>query len=168
MAHMRRHISITIQKNLADEGVSRDGLKLDEVTQEKFKTVLAANDYVEEGFGRIAGANLHLDSETELRVYLKLDASVEADKVRYACDGTSLNQERSGDYIIVTIPNIAAHELNKNFTITAISGNNEYTLRYSVFQYAYNALGRTDVKLNNLMKAMYRYNEAALAVLNVQ
>lgn len=102
---------------------------------------------------------------------------ISADSLTFTCDGTELTKgtyNRNGtELVTVIIPNIAAHELQKVWEITiAKADGTTGTMSYSVFTYVYNALADSyepDMKnygmsIKELMKVMYKYNEAACAV----
>lgn len=147
--------------SLANAGLTP--LDLTTVEQANF-----AKDIVKkvEGFGEIVAANLNLKSETNLNLYFDLDESAEG--YTFTCEGKEVVTGTENSYFVVTVKNIAAHELDDVFTITATKEGTTYTFTYSVFTYAYNALGKEDsavrTGLKDLMKAMYLYNTAASAV----
>ncbi len=166
--------------NLADAGVS-DGFNLEAVTgvdQTSFSDAYNNSKLTADGIGKIVGSNLYLKGETDLKVYIELADGVLADSLTFTCDGKELTKgtyKLSGkDLVTVTIPNIAAHELQNMWEIKIANADNsiEGTLSYSVFTYAYNALADSytpdttnyGMSIKDLMKVMYKYNKAAIDV----
>ncbi len=164
--------------NLADAGL--DDLVVSDVTQGSFQTAFGQTNLNADGFGKIVGSNLYLKSETDLKVYIELAEGVDADKLTFTCQDKSSEPLKIGRYtrngkelVTVTIPNIAAHELDKVWEIAVAKKDDSSstgTWKYSVFTYAYNALDagytpdttKYGISIKELMKAMYKYNEAAL------
>ena len=110
-----------------------------------------------------AGASLLLNSETTLRFFLKVDASVENLTVTY--DGTALEiKERNGLYY-VDVADIAAPDLDEYFAITVNDGTNTADISYSALAYCAsvkaNASGIHSETLQNVVAALYLYNQAA-------
>ena len=164
--------------NLADAGL--DDLDVSDVTQGSFQTAFEQTNLNADGFGKIVGSNLYLKSETDLKVYIELAEGVDADKLTFTCQDKSSEPLKIGRYtrngkelVTVIIPNIAAHELNNVWDITVVKKDGQTstgTWKYSVFTYAYNALDAKykpdttrGITIAELLQAMYKYNEAALA-----
>ena len=153
--------------HLANEGLSP--LDLGEVTQAVLEPYAAGSVIKAEGFGSIAATNLQLKSETALCVYIQPEDGIRGEDYVFQCGEAILEQGSYGDWIMVKVPDIAAHKLSDIFTITAVNKANSeerYEFQYGVFTYAYNALddnyaGRASLK--ELIKAMYLYHEAAVA-----
>ncbi|MBQ2922878.1 MAG: hypothetical protein IJE60_07335 [Tyzzerella sp.] len=163
-AYSQRYFNYNTEK-LANEGLT--SLNLDEITQNDFSTYHANSVLEAQGFGEIAASKLQLKSETALTVYIQLSDNIQVDDYQFNCDGKTITPGTYGEWVTVTIPNIAAHELDDMFVITAVNKTNEeetYQFEYSVFNYVYNALndsyaGREHLK--ELVKVLYKYNEAA-------
>lgn len=71
---------------------------------------------------------------------------------------------KNGSYQVARIRNIAAKELQDNFTLTVKSGETVLgTITYSPMNYCYKALngGTTDAKLINAVKALVQYSQEA-------
>lgn len=112
------------------------------------------------------GANLELESETTLNLYF----TNTTDKELTFTDskGKVLDQKPYGEGIQVVIPNIAAQNLDDDFTVNVSVGgdSNSYSVKYSPLTYCYNVLAReqdevrTDA-LRALVKALYIYNTKA-------
>lgn len=111
------------------------------------------------------GANLELESETTLNLYF----TNTTDKELTFTDskGKVLDQKPYGEGIQVVIPNIAAQNLDDDFTVNvSVGGTTGYSVQYSPLTYCYNVLAReqdevrTDA-LRALVKALYIYNTKA-------
>lgn len=111
------------------------------------------------------GANLELESETTLNLYF----TNTTDKELTFTDGKGkvLDQKPYGEGIQVVIPNIAAQNLDDDFTVNvSVGGTTGYSVQYSPLTYCYNVLAReqdevrTDA-LRALVKALYIYNTKA-------
>lgn len=75
-----------------------------------------------------------------------------------------MKTEKKGGYQIARINNIAAGELQYNYTVTVKKGGTTLgSVTYSPMNYCYKALhgGTNDVKLQNLVKALYWYSAEA-------
>ena len=113
-----------------------------------------------------AGATLSLKSETTLSLYIKKDSTIS-----YAfCEDENINARTvetaaSGGYQIIRIGNIAANELQYQYTVHFRIGNdpNTYYVKYKPMAYCYKVVndGKSDGKLINLAKALYQYSQAA-------
>lgn len=156
---------------LANEGLKP--LNLANVDQTKFNDYKALQVKAE-GFGEIVASNLNLKSGTSLNLYLDLQDTIDATEYTFKCGETVLEQGEYNGGTMVTVPNIGAHELDSIFTITAEHKTDtakKYEFQYSVYNYVYNALDENytgKVGLKDLMKALYRYNEAADGVIVLQ
>ncbi len=171
---------------LADKVEGLGDLIVSDVTQDSFQAAFGETELTAGGFGKIVGSNLYLKSETDLKVYIELEDGVNADNLTFTCPAKSSEPLETGSYmrngkelVTVTIPNIAAHELNKVWEITVAKKgdlSSTGTWKYSVYTYAYNALAdsynpdmtKYGISIKELMKAMYKYNEAALAYKSAQ
>ena len=71
----------------------------------------------------------------------------------------------TGSYQIIRIRNIAANELQYQYTVHFRIGNdpNTYYVKYKPMAYCYKVVndGKSDGKLINLAKALYQYSQAA-------
>ncbi len=98
------------------------------------------------------GSTLLLESETAVRHYFRV------------AEGTSVPESmtQKGDYYYVQTGSIAANKLNE--AIDTKIGDS-FTISYSAMSYAYAVLndGSDDQSLIDLVKALYLYNQAALA-----
>ena len=110
----------------------------------------------------LAGASLSLRSQTTLSLYFNntlADVSCVDEK------GTERTVENttSGDYQVIRIRNIAAKELQYNYTVSVTIDGTAYSITYSPMNYCYNVLNGSsdDAKLQNVVKALYLYSQAA-------
>ena len=112
------------------------------------------------------GANLELESETTLNLYF---TNTTGQTLTFTdSKGKVLDQKPYGEGIQVVIPNIAAQNLDDDFTVNVSVGgdSNSYSVKYSPLTYCYNVLAReqdevrTDA-LRALVKALYIYNTKA-------
>lgn len=74
------------------------------------------------------------------------------------------NQE---NWLHIAIPNIAAHALSETQEVIVSDGTSKDTLKYSALTYGYNVLNNSaynsNTALQNLVKALYLYNNAAVS-----
>ena len=84
----------------------------------------------------------------------------------FTVDGASFKRVKSGSNVVIKIQNIAAKDLDKEYTITATNGDESYTIRVRALTYAYQVLKKGDASqesLSDLVKALAEYNAAANA-----
>ena len=106
--------------------------------------------------------SLVLKSETILKVTF---AGTDVAQYTFTVDGEPVSAVKSGSSYVVKIPNIAAQDLDKAYTIVATNGDSTYTISAYALTYAYQVLkaeDRTDA-IRDLVKALYEYNQAANA-----
>ena len=111
-----------------------------------------------------SGATLSLKSQTSLSLYFTSE-----DDLTFSCVDKEGNEcvvdtAKNGSYQVARIRNIAAKELQDNFTLTVKSGETVLgTITYSPMNYCYKALngGTTDAKLINAVKALVQYSQEA-------
>ena len=139
---------------------SLDGSELATVTAEtleSFKMTKSAEIPV--GL-KLTEMTLILETETTLRLYFK---SENIENYTFKLDGTdvTLNKIEEESLYYVEIANISAKDLDTNHTLII---NDECEFNFSALSYAYAALktGKND-NLCNVVKALYKYNEAANA-----
>ena len=156
--------------DLANAGINNSGYSIDNVSfskpYDKSKTNLP--NYLE-----FTGVSLTLESDTILKLQFTKNVPIDLTYVfRLEENGTEtiLPYEVSGDQVTVRIKGISAHRLDEDFRIriSVVEDNigAQYFVTYSPMTYAYNVITREETAertkaLKNLMKAMYRYNEAA-------
>ena len=97
------------------------------------------------------GASLILKSETKLALYFRKKGNVNA---VFKYNGQDLTPVKSGGYLKVTIDNIKAYDLDKDFTINVGEGY----VTYSPMNYCQTVLaGDYDDSLKNVIKSLYKY-----------
>ena len=112
--------------------------------------------------GKGNDATLSLKSQTSLSLYF-----TDQEELTFSCvdeKGTERTVEtvRNGDTQIARIRDIAAAELQYNFTVSVKKGEIELgSVTYSPMNYCYKALhsGTQDEKLQNVVKALYWYSQ---------
>ena len=118
------------------------------------------------------GQTLVLNNEIDYRIYFLLDGSHSIDEYTFKDNNATLNKFKYSDTLYyVIVPKMAAPDLDKSHTVT-VTLNNEGNLSVtsSVLTYAELILKKDNtseqaIKLENLMKAMYKYSLAAKAVI---
>ena len=107
---------------------------------------------------------LGLETETEIYVLFALADGVSAEEVTFQADGVTLETTAHADGCYVVIKNVAAKDVDKDYTVTATYGGNTVTYTVSAQCYVSAAFNQTEnVAYNNLLKAIELYNAAANA-----
>lgn len=133
--------------------------KVGTVTAETLESLFKKEKQGLDGFGSLAGATLVLEGETTLRLFFEFEPNVALDNLTFTVNGQSMEYKTSDIYYVVEFVNIAAADLDKEFTVTAKSGDNEFNATCSAMTFCYNALVNSDdVALQNVAKALYLYN----------
>ena len=102
--------------------------------------------------------SLFLDSETALRVYYTGD-KINGITAKHGDESVTLKTDTSRDMNYVEIKNISAYNLGDDYVITF---GDKGTLKVSPYSYCYLVMKNSnDVKLQNTVKALYEYCEAA-------
>ena len=135
---------------LANVGLTEEEKALGEVS-------ITVADYDVSGLPegvRFGGATLSLKSETTLSLYFKSD-----DDLVFSCGDYFVQDVPNGEYQVARIRGIKATDIGDVFTLN-VSGA---IVKYSPLNYIKNALegGTDDVKLQNAVKALYLYWDAA-------
>lgn len=106
------------------------------------------------------GTTLSLKSETTLSLYFTSSEDLE-----FSCADYTVEKETSGKYQIARIRGIKANQLNSSLNLTLTAGKSSGHVIYSPMNYCYNALdgGTTNRRLQNTVKALYAYFQAAKA-----
>ncbi|MBE6651676.1 MAG: hypothetical protein E7613_10255 [Ruminococcaceae bacterium] len=117
--------------------------------------------------GKITGVELYatsliLEDKTTIRHYFKVSSGVNINSLAFKLGDKSLAPQRKQgtDYIYVDIPNILAHDMDKTFDLVVCDS---ITVSYSVLNYVKLAVGSSDTKIANLVKALYNYHSEAKA-----
>ena len=145
---------------LANADLSDEDRMLGEITNQ----LDAWENYTEDNLSDTTfdGATLSLKSQTSLSLYF-----TDQEELTFSCvdeKGTERTVEtvRNGDTKIARIRDIAAAELQYNFTVSVKKGETELgSVTYSPMNYCYKALhsGTQDEKLQNVVKALYWYSQ---------
>ncbi|MBR3796814.1 MAG: hypothetical protein IKK34_12435, partial [Clostridia bacterium] len=111
----------------------------------------------------LVSSSLILKTETTLRLIFQPAQSVTEMTVTY--NGSELSVTKLSSYRYVNITNISAKNLDDNYTVTVNDGTETADVTYSPMAYCYNVLnaaeGTFDEKLQNTVRALYLYNQAA-------
>ena len=158
--------------NLADDNMINDyDYSIDDV--DFTRTYDSSMSNLPDGL-EFSSASLTLETNTTLNLYFTDNTGkkitfklVDGDKE------TVLKPSGSGNRKQIKIKNIPADRLNDDFTVKIIvtGDSTEYSVTYSPMMYAYNVFSRevTETRtpaLKDLIKAIYLYNEAAVAYKN--
>lgn len=114
--------------------------------------------------GTYAGATLSLKSETTLSLYFtKKHILSDISCVDKDDNARTVETAASGKYQVIRIRNIAASELQDNFTVSFKIDGRAYSITYSPMNYCYKVQngGSDDTKLQKVVKALYRYSQVA-------
>lgn len=105
------------------------------------------------------GSSLVLKSETCIRHYFYPDQGYDVSDFDFKVNGQSSIPVKTDEGYYVEIPNVASGDLDTIYTL--IVGNLE--IQYSALSYVYDILSGSivDPDLNNTVKALYLYNQAA-------
>lgn len=156
--------------DLANAGINNSGYSIDDLTFSKPYDPSKSNlpDYL-----AFTGVSLTLESNTVLKLQFTKNVPMDLTYVfRLEKNGTEtvLPYEVSGDNVTVRITGIPADRLDEDFHIRISVVEDQfganYFVVYSPMTYASNIINREltaerNQALKNLMKALYRYNEAA-------
>ena len=131
------------------------------------------SDVIIEGFDAVANqgtelakfysASLILKSETTLRFFFKVDASVENFTVSYK--GQDLAVSKRGGLYYADVVGISARDLDEDVTITVNDGTNTANVTFNPMAYCQgisnDTTGSFDEYTRDLVAALYLYNQAA-------
>lgn len=119
-------------------------------------------DYTAAGIGETLfdGATLSLKSQTTLSLYFVSEQALTL-SMDGKTEGTDYELDHSGNEYVIRIRNIAAKDLNNDFTVAVTSNGQSGTVTYSPLTYCYKALNADNAKLVNTVKALYNYHLAA-------
>ena len=143
--------------SLANAGLAASDQDLSAITADTLASYAKEKQSVE-GVATLAGTILSLESETTLKLFF----SDVAEGATFTYDGAAITPAQSGSYYMVAITNIAAKDLNKDYTVT-INGN-DFT--FSAMSFCENVLkgnytGEKKDELVDVAKALYAYSAAA-------
>ena len=99
--------------------------------------------------------SLNLEGDTQLRIYFSKKVT--------ACDenGKAYTVVKSGSKYYVSIPNIAAKDLDKMFIINVPKTSPNFEFRFSALSYANAIFSSSSEATATLARALYIYNQAA-------
>ncbi len=143
--------------SLANAGLAASDQDLSAITADTLASYAKEKQSVE-GVATLAGTILSLESETTLKLFF----SDVAEGATFTYNGAAITPAQSGSYYMVAITNIAAKDLNKDYTVT-INGN-DFT--FSAMSFCENVLkgnytGEKKDELVDVAKALYAYSAAA-------
>lgn len=110
------------------------------------------------------GMRVVFDADNSLRVYFKYGSNIKPKNYTYLLDKKSATlryDSKTGYYL--EVQNIAADKLGENHTFTVKDSKNTYTVTANVLSYARSLANDSDKNTQNLAKALYLYNQKAIA-----
>jgi hypothetical protein len=127
---------------------------LDASVLESYKATAASNEQL----GKFSGYSLTLKSETTLKAYFEPAAGVDVNNLVFKADGETVTPVKSGKGYVLSVENIKAWDLNKNYKFTASDGNTILEFSCSALSYGYSVLrGDYEEELDMLISALYDY-----------
>ena len=109
------------------------------------------------------GGSLVLNSGTDLKLYYSMDDKNVAHNINVSVNGQNVAPEYDGNIMCVRVPDISISSLGDTYNVKISANGKEVNQKYSAMTYMYKALNsqNSNTKLNNVVKALYLYNEAA-------
>ena len=109
------------------------------------------------------GGSLVLNSGTDLKLYYSMDDQNMAHNINVSVNGQNVAPEYVGNIMCVRVPDISISSLGDTYNVKISVNGKEINQKYSAMTYMYKALNaqNSNTKLNNVVKALYFYNEAA-------
>ena len=109
------------------------------------------------------GGSLVLNSGTDLKLYYSMDDKNMANNINVSVNGQNVAPEYDGNIMCVRVPDISISSLGDTYNVKISVNGKEMNQKYSAMTYMYKALNsqNSNTKLNNVVKALYIYNEAA-------
>ena len=109
------------------------------------------------------GGSLVLNSGTDLKLYYSMDDKNMANNINVSVNGQNVAPEYDGNIMCVRVPDISISSLGDTYNVKMSVNGKEINQKYSAMTYMYKALNaqNSNTKLNNVVKALYLYNEAA-------
>ena len=144
------------------EGLTLSGA-LDAVTAETLEPYAAKYAGTMPKGVEIESASVEIQADNSFRLYLKYDGSVSPKEYKYYLDGTETKLKSSGEKYYLKAQNIVARKLGDEFTFTIARGTASYDVTVSVLTYARSCMIYGNENQKNLAKALYLYNQAAVA-----
>lgn len=140
------------EENLANSILDdSDKVLAEDIDLSAFKPV------IEDGSENVSyyGSALSLNSETTIKHYFRVKDEENIPEF-YVNNQLAKVTEKDGLYE-VRVEDIPAQSLDEEFVVTA----DGLTLSYNAFSYGYYAMQNSDAKLQNIIKALYAYNQTA-------
>ena len=103
------------------------------------------------------------DSDNTLRVYYKYDSGVDPYSYTYNINGKKATLKNNSNGYYVEVNNLAADKLSQTYQFTVKDKTTSYTVNASALSYARGLASNSNVNTQNLAKALYLYNQAAVA-----
>ncbi len=182
-AHSQLYFDYRID-DLANQNLSDEDKKLYESVTKETLAGYAKPSYENDAIGKLKQVSLVLKSTTELKMYFDFVENDDTEIVvpmsndtipnlRILCDGEEITPKKSGQYHVVTIENIAADKLDKDYVVTISNGIEKLEVTYNAMTYCYNVLCDTNhiyatEELQKLVACMYQYNCAAKEYINIE
>lgn len=108
-------------------------------------------------------SSLVLETKTIHRLYLSVTEASLLNAATITCGSKTLTVQSEGGRTWVDIPDIAARNVLKNYTVTFSNGTDTAKLRVNAGAYIRNALAENDAALTAVVTALYWYSSAAEA-----
>ncbi len=144
-------------ENLANKNLSDEEKVLKDVDLSGFGYNLTGK---EDGVSYY-GSKLSLESETAIKHYFYIENEDNIPTI--TVNNIEVTAKKVGSYYEVKISDILAQNLDVPIVVKA--GN--LTLGYNAFSYGYLAMQGDDTSLQNVIKALFAYNQAADAYINI-
>ena len=103
-----------------------------------------------------------IESDNSLRLNFYYDEGIDPDDYTYTIDSVEAEVEKLSDRAYLEISNVASNLLGDTHTMTISDGDVTYTVMCSVLTYARASVANGNETRQNLGKAMYVYNQAAI------
>ena len=149
-------------ENLANAGLYEEGQNPVEGMEGVAQAAVTADSTVE-GVS-LKSLSLGLETETEVYVLFALAEGVAMSDVTFAVEGVNVEAVETNGGAYIVIKNVAAKDVDKDYTVTVTYGENTATYTVSAQCYISAAFGKTaNTAYDNLLKAIELYNVAANA-----
>ena len=106
------------------------------------------------------------EADNSFRLYYKYDPSADPNSYTYYIDGKKASLQKNATGYYLEVANIAAKNLMEVHTFTVKDSSVSYNVNASVLTYARSLSKDSDNNKKNLAKALYLYNQAAIAYFN--
>ena len=137
--------------NLANENLSDEDKVLADVELSKFDYKISGD---QQGVSYY-GSKLTLESETAIKHYFFIEDEENIPTI--TVNGTEIKAKKSGSFYEIKIADILAHNLDEDVVVKV----GDLTLDYNAFSYGYLAMQSDDASIQNVIKALFAYNQAA-------